>query len=102
MRTAPLTPMAPLLYIGQILKGRNSTYTLVKELHRAVDEAAVYLARNQNNDLCIVKSIRGHWRLQNEADILKRYQSKSLFIRPLIDEIQQPADPPSIILRSSK
>ncbi|KAI0409232.1 serine/threonine protein kinase [Xylaria palmicola] len=91
--------MAPLLPISQLLKGRNSTYTLVKELHRAVDEAAVYLARNQNNDLCIVKSIRGHWRLQNEADILRRYQSKSSFIRPLIDEIQQPADPPSIILR---
>ncbi|KAI1161900.1 serine/threonine protein kinase [Nemania serpens] len=91
--------MAPLLRIGQILKGRNSTYTLVKELHRAVDEAAVYLARNQSNDLCIVKSIRGHWRLQNEAAILKRYQSKSSFIRPLIDEIQQPADPPSIVLR---
>ncbi len=55
--------------------------------------------RNQNNDLCIAKSIRGHWRLQNEANILKRYQSKSSFIRPLIDEIQQPADPPSIILK---
>ncbi|KAF2963789.1 hypothetical protein GQX73_g9785 [Xylaria multiplex] len=72
--------MAPLLHISQTLKGRNSTYTLVKELHRAVDEAAVYLARNQSNELCI------------------RYQSKSSFIRPLIDEIQQAADPPSIIL----
>ncbi|KAI1361455.1 serine/threonine protein kinase [Xylaria arbuscula] len=91
--------MAPLLHIGQILKGRNSTYTLVKELHRAIDEAAVYLARNQNNHLFIVKSIRGHWRLQNEADILKRYQSKSSFIRPLIDDIQQPADPSSIVLK---
>ncbi len=45
MRTAPLAPMASLLHIGQILKGHNSTYTLVKELHRAVDEAAVYLVR---------------------------------------------------------
>ncbi|KAI1422302.1 kinase-like domain-containing protein [Xylaria sp. FL1777] len=99
MRTAPLTPVASLLHIGQILKGRNSSYTLVKELHRALDEAAVYLARDQNNDECIVKSIRGHWRLKNEAGILKRYQSQSSFIRPLIDEIQQPADPPSIVLK---
>jgi hypothetical protein len=37
--------MALLFPIGQILRGRSSTYTLVKELHRAVDEAAVYLAR---------------------------------------------------------
>lgn len=37
--------MAPLLNINQVLKGRISTYAIVKELHRAVDEAAVYLAR---------------------------------------------------------
>ncbi|KAJ0164685.1 hypothetical protein CTA2_455 [Colletotrichum tanaceti] len=82
----------------------------MEELHRADDEAAVYLARqvpvscssprpNQSNEKCIVKSIRGHWRLQNEADILKRYQSKTPFLRPLIDEIQEPADPSSIVLR---
>lgn len=37
--------MSPLLDLGQVLKGHKSTYTIVKELHRAVDEAAVYLAR---------------------------------------------------------
>lgn len=55
--------------------------------------------RNTKDESCIVKSIRGHWRLQNEVDILKRYQSKTLFLRPIIDEIQEPADPPSIVLR---
>jgi len=54
---------------------------------------------NKSNEKCIVKSIRGHWRLQNEAEILKRYQSKTPFLRPIIDEIQEPADPPSIVLR---
>ncbi|TQN66344.1 Serine/threonine-protein kinase US3 [Colletotrichum shisoi] len=88
--------MARLLNANAILMGRHSAYTIAKELHKAVDEAAY---RNQNNKKCIVKSIRGHWRLQNEADILKRYQSKTPFLRPLIDEIQEPADPSSIVLR---
>jgi hypothetical protein len=37
--------MPPFFGIDQVLKGRKSTYTIVKELYRAVDEAAVYLAR---------------------------------------------------------
>ncbi|OLN95709.1 Serine/threonine-protein kinase cst-1 [Colletotrichum chlorophyti] len=64
-----------------------------------MDEAAVYLAKDRHEEHCIVNSIRGHWRLQNEADILRRYQSKTPFLHPLIDEVQEPADPPSIILR---
>jgi hypothetical protein len=55
--------------------------------------------RNRSNEKCIVKSIRGHWRLRNEADVLKRYQSETPFLRPLVDEIREPADPPSIVLR---
>ncbi|KAI0179788.1 serine/threonine protein kinase [Hypoxylon sp. FL1284] len=93
--------MAPLLHVNQVLKGQSSTYTILKELHKAVDDGAVYLARygNQSNNKCIVKSIRGHWQLQNEAAILRRYQKKTPFLRPVIDEIQEPADPPSIILK---
>lgn len=55
--------------------------------------------RNLAGEKCIVKSIRGHWRLQNEADVLKRYQSETRFLRPLVDEIHDPADLPSIVLR---
>ena len=55
--------------------------------------------RNQSGEKCIAKSIRGHWRLKNEADILKRSQSRTRFLRPLIDEIHDPADPRSIVLR---
>ncbi|TDZ35841.1 Serine/threonine-protein kinase shk1/pak1 [Colletotrichum spinosum] len=87
------------LQIHQVLLGRKSSYTIVKELHRAIDEAAIYLARDDNREHCIVKSIRGHWRLQNEADILRRYQSQTSFLRPIVDVVQEPADPPSIILK---
>ncbi|WQF78552.1 Putative serine/threonine-protein kinase, active [Colletotrichum destructivum] len=59
----------------------------------AVDTAMTPLLK------CIVKSIRGHWRLQNEANIFRRYQPKTPFLRPMIDEVHKPADPPSIVLR---
>jgi serine/threonine protein kinase len=55
--------------------------------------------RNLSGEKCIVKSIRGHWRLRNEADILKRYQSETPSLRPLVDDIHDPADPLSIVLR---
>ncbi|EFQ36556.1 serine/threonine protein kinase [Colletotrichum graminicola] len=96
---ATRTSMPLLLSINQVLKGRKSTYTIVKELYRAADEGAVYLARDHNKSKCIVKSIRGHWRLQNEANVLERYQSKTPFLRPIIDKVIEPTDPPSIILR---
>ncbi|KAK4133711.1 hypothetical protein BT67DRAFT_442622 [Trichocladium antarcticum] len=84
--------MASLFKVGTALRGRLSTYSIVKELYRAADEGAVFLATNQNNEKCIVKSIRGYWRLQNEADILKRYQDQTPFLRPLLDEIAEPSD----------
>ncbi|KAI1424432.1 hypothetical protein F5Y12DRAFT_456421 [Xylaria sp. FL1777] len=99
-------PMSRMPSINAVLTGHLSTYTVIKELHRASDEAAVYLARqvfvtltrlykqsqlngyrNQSHEKCIIKSIQGHWRLQNEADVLKRYQSHTPFLRPLVDEI---------------
>ncbi|TVY73142.1 Serine/threonine-protein kinase STE20 [Lachnellula suecica] len=91
--------MAMLLNLKQTVKGTKSTYTILKELHRATDEGAVYLAQNQETENYVVKSIRSHWRLQNEAKILKLYQSKTPFIRPVVDEIVDPSDPPSIVLR---
>ncbi len=82
--------MARLLSAGAVLTGRLSSYTIVKELHRAADEGAVYLARqapshsNQDGgEKCIIKSIRNHWRLQNEATVLSRYQPQTPFLRPL-------------------
>ncbi len=37
--------MAEMLASNAVLRGRLSIYTIVKELHKAVDEGAVYLAR---------------------------------------------------------
>ncbi|KAK4108298.1 kinase-like protein [Canariomyces notabilis] len=91
--------MTSLLTIGQRLRGHLSTYSIVRELHRAADQGAVFLATDQQNESCIVKSIKGHWRLQNEADMLKHYQDKTPYLRPLLDEIIEPPDPPSIVLK---
>lgn len=54
---------------------------------------------NLETRTCIVKSIPKHWRLRNEADILKRYQDRSPFLRPLVDEIEEPSEPASIVLQ---
>ncbi|GAB1312492.1 hypothetical protein MFIFM68171_02702 [Madurella fahalii] len=91
--------MSSLLSVGRVLRGRLSSYSIVKELHRTADDGAVFIATSQNSEKCIVKSIRGHWRLQNEANILKRYQAKTPFLRPLVDEIEEPSEPPSIVLK---
>lgn len=39
------TNMASVLKVGQTLKGRLSTYTLTKEIHRAADDGVVFLAK---------------------------------------------------------
>ncbi|KAL1878804.1 hypothetical protein VTK73DRAFT_7561 [Phialemonium thermophilum] len=92
-------PMSRLFQLGSTLLGRLGSYVITKEIHRAADDAAVFLARDDNGKNAIIKSIRGHWRLQNEASVLKRYQTRSPYLRPLVDEIQVPLDPPSIVLR---
>ncbi|OTA57507.1 kinase-like protein [Hypoxylon sp. EC38] len=85
--------------MGSILKGRVSTYSLVKELYRSADNGTVFLAKNHEKERCILKSIPKHWRLQNEATILKSYQDRSPYLRPLLDKIQEPTEPSSIVLK---
>lgn len=46
-----------------------------------------------------MKSVEGHWRLQNERDVLNRYQNGCPNLQPLLDEIHDPAEPPAIILK---
>lgn len=57
------------------------------------------MSRNLKNESCIVKGIKSHWRLHNEASVLKRYQHSAPSIRPLIDEIIEPSEPQSIVLK---
>lgn len=47
----------------------------------------------------MVKSVEGHWRLHNERDVLKRFQEGTAALRPLLDEIVDPAEPPAIVLK---
>jgi serine/threonine protein kinase len=55
--------------------------------------------RNQKQEKAIVKSVQGHSRLQNERDILRRFQSRAPTLRPLTDEIIEPSEPPAIVLK---
>jgi len=37
--------------------------------------------------------------VENERDVLKRFQDRTPYLRPLIDEIEYPLDPPTIALK---
>lgn len=102
--------MASLLRLGQLLKGRASTYTITKQLHECIWLATygIYLScafepqtdycRNLSNQTVVIKSVR-HFRLENERDILNRFQSRTPSLRPLLDEIEDPSDPPALVLK---
>lgn len=45
----------------------------------------------------VIKGVR-HSRIKNEREVLQRFQNRAP-IRPLIDEILEPIDPPGIVLR---
>ena len=46
----------------------------------------------------MIKSVR-HFRLENERNVLKRFQARAPSLRPLIDEIEDPSDPPALVLK---
>lgn len=47
----------------------------------------------------VIKSVRDHPRVENERDVLKRFQNRSPYLRPVIDEIEDPPDPTTIVLK---
>ncbi|RMD39624.1 hypothetical protein DV735_g5502, partial [Chaetothyriales sp. CBS 134920] len=83
-----------LFRLGQQLRGKASTYRITEQLSEFV-----YFAVNQEEKRVVVKSVEGHWRLHNERDILKRFQRRTPNLRPLLDEIEDPAEPPAIVLK---
>ncbi|KAL3484236.1 kinase-like domain-containing protein [Aspergillus germanicus] len=90
--------MASTTSAGQIVRGRMGVYTIVKRL-----EDCVWLAANENQEKVIAKSVR-HFRLQNERDILVRFQHRTPFICPLVEEIDESEEsktPPTLILSVS-
>jgi hypothetical protein len=52
---------------------------------------------NVQSQPVVIKSIR-HVRLDNERSILKRFQDAAP-LRPLIDKIQEPQEPPALVLK---
>lgn len=54
---------------------------------------------SQSKESVITKAIQGHWRLQNERDLLKRFQGKTPNLRPLLDEIHDPVELSAIVLK---
>ena len=55
--------------------------------------------RNQLQENVVIKSVRGHFRVENERDVLNRFQYRTPHLRPLIDEIEQPSEPTTIVLK---
>jgi hypothetical protein len=103
--------MVAMMKLRQIIGGRTGQYTITKQLHESVwlamhvflslvDDYLLTVAvhRDQENDSFIVKSAN-HFRIHNEKDVLLKFQHKTPFLRPLLDEIQDPASPPAIILK---
>lgn len=64
-------------------------------LGRLTDERP---CRNQVHKDVIVKSVQDHPRVANERDVLKVFTPRSKHIRPLLDEIVDPAEPTTIVL----
>jgi serine/threonine protein kinase len=55
--------------------------------------------RNHPENPVVVKTVEGHWRLHNERDILQLFQARTPALRPLLDEIEEPAEPPATVLK---
>ncbi|KAE8146934.1 putative serine/threonine protein kinase [Aspergillus avenaceus] len=86
--------MSPIIHIGQALRGQHGIYTIFKQL-----QETVWLAnRDGRGQSVVIKSVN-HFRIQNERDVLKHFQGRTPFIRPLIDEIVEPVDSSAIVLK---
>ncbi|KAF4627689.1 hypothetical protein G7Y89_g10467 [Cudoniella acicularis] len=80
--------------LGQVLRGRLGKYIITKKI-----QDTVWFAKNPVGETVVVKSVRDHPRVENERDVLKRFQDQTPYLRPLIDEIEDPAEPPTIVLK---
>jgi hypothetical protein len=103
-----------LFHLGQHLRGKTCTYRITQRLSEFIYFAVYvfiinscahihpYLGisnRNQQEKPVVIKSVEGHWRLYNERDILKHFQTRTSTMRPLLDEIEDPVEPPAIVLK---
>ena len=104
---------SPLLNLGQRLTGALGTYTITKQLGEflwlgrytsmtrpvlSVFILTCFVHSNKIDQTVVIKSAR-HFRIANEKNVLRKYQSRTPYLRPLVDEIIEPVDPPAIVLR---
>ncbi|OAL49843.1 STE/STE20 protein kinase [Pyrenochaeta sp. DS3sAY3a] len=87
--------MSSLFRIGQVLKGRIGTYTITHDYERTSRDCLVC----EVSRIVVIKSVQGHPRIENERNVLNRFQHRTHYLRPLIDEIEEPAAPVTIALR---
>lgn len=59
-------------------------------LHTAIVDS------NNTGQPVVIKSAR-HFRIVNERDAVRKFQSRTPHLRPLIDEVVDPVDPPAIV-----
>ncbi|KAJ9156636.1 Serine/threonine protein kinase [Pleurostoma richardsiae] len=85
--------MSLALRLEQVLRGRLGTYTTFKKIQETVWFV------NHVGEVVVVRSVGGHPREENERDLLKRFQDQTSNIRPLIDEIEDPTELDTIVLR---
>ncbi|KAF2272540.1 STE/STE20 protein kinase [Westerdykella ornata] len=83
-----------LFRLGQVLRGRLGRYTITKEI-----QDTVWFAKNQLEETVVIKSVKGHPRVENERNVLKRFQHRTPYLRPFIDEIQELSYPPTVVLK---
>lgn len=106
--------MASLFRLGQVLRGNAGQYVITKQLQDTVWLATFVTAkscfpvpatadkqhgRNHLQELVVVKSVQGRFRVVNEQHVLRRFSDRSPYIRPLLDEIVEPPEPTTIVLR---
>ena len=54
------------------------------------------LSRSQKNEQqVVIKSVR----VENERNVLRRFQERTPYLRPLTDDIEEPSEPITIVLR---
>ncbi|KAL1882427.1 hypothetical protein Plec18167_002843 [Paecilomyces lecythidis] len=87
--------MPPLFRLGQTLRGKLGEYTITKQI-----QDTVWFATNHAKaQTVVIKGVKGHPRVANERDVLRRFQNRTPYIRPLIDEIEESSAPPTIVLK---
>jgi hypothetical protein len=47
----------------------------------------------------VIESVQDYPRVENERNVLKRFQHRTPYLRPLIDEIDEPPVPMTIALK---